>query len=539
MWLFNIDTLELKYFTDVESCPPYAALSHRWDDDNENEVTFNDLQSHSETVKAKPGYTKLVNASSVARKLLCDWIWVDTCCINKQSSAELQEAINSMWKIYEKCQLCIAYLFDVGIWHDARARSLDSDDEEHSGRLRLATDTNSLDIPYGFSVSEWFSRGWTLQELLAPKEVLFFDGTWFKVGTKRDLRCTIESITGIPAPCLEAGMDYNKRKSYCVATKMSWAASRETTRTEDEAYSLMGLFDVHIPLFYGEGRSAFRRLQEEILRTTSDATVLAFFSLSPRPSVHMLASSPDLFQMFRGVSELMASVDQQWNLTNVGLAWTAYPTGFSMIPHSGSTDHVWLSIRIGCQKLSIDTVKKLSRHGLPIYVPHRKHGFHSTNKLGMKKTNLVDDFDKIKLDFYSIYLILNLSEVNKETSIPEYHNSGLSLLALSGSNVSKMLAQKPKEIIVRDVRYQDGDANDTTKYLDFSKRPDVSKLSKKELARFFGIGLVVGICPFLIPFLLPGLCTPWDADTSGSHGISKSYKEPCTSPESDLSADST
>jgi hypothetical protein len=119
-----------------------------------------------------------------------------------------------------------------------------------------------------FRKSKWFTRGWTLQELLAPEIVVFYNHDWAEIGTKASMDDLISSITHIEAPFLTGTNDV---KSACVAQKMSWASRRKTTRLEDTAYCLMGLFDVHMPLLYGEGKKAFYRLQLEIIKDSSDA----------------------------------------------------------------------------------------------------------------------------------------------------------------------------------------------------------------------------------------------------------------------------
>ncbi len=124
-----------------------------------------------------------------------------------------------------------------------------------------------------FLKSKWFSRGWTLQELVAPHTVLFFDSDWLFFGTKESLKSGIEGRTGIPQRILD---DSTRFQSCSIACRMSWAATRQTTRIEDTAYCLLGIFDIHMPLLYGEGEAAFTRLQEEICRKTTDMSLFAW-----------------------------------------------------------------------------------------------------------------------------------------------------------------------------------------------------------------------------------------------------------------------
>jgi hypothetical protein len=121
--------------------------------------------------------------------------------------------------------------------------------------------------------SRWFRRGWTLQELIAPPIVEFYDRNWFEVGTKLSLLGTIAAITRIDIRVLE---NSQRLDSVNVASRMSWASERKTTRKEDEAYCLMGIFGVNMPLLYGEGHRAFHRLQEEIMKIHDDYTLFAW-----------------------------------------------------------------------------------------------------------------------------------------------------------------------------------------------------------------------------------------------------------------------
>lgn len=176
------------------------------------------------------------------------------CCIDKTSTAELSEAINSMFSWYKNAWVCYAYLSDV------------PDDADLSGH------TSS------FALSRWFTRGWTLQELIASPDVIFYSVNWQSLGSKLGLCDLLTKITGIDEEVLK----YRNLESTCVAKKMSWAANRKTTRIEDTAYCLLGIFDVSMPLLYGEGAKAFTRLQEEIMKVSDDQTLFAW-DLSDAP----------------------------------------------------------------------------------------------------------------------------------------------------------------------------------------------------------------------------------------------------------------
>jgi hypothetical protein len=238
-----------EFFTDI---PPYAILSHRWGKPND-EVSFNDLE-RGLNASHKPGYRKLRRFCELAFQAGLEFAWIDTCCIDKKSSAELSEAINSMFEWYSNSVLCYAYLDDV---------------------ITEETLANHAMENSSFRASKWWTRGWTLQELIAPGSVLFVDQNWKPIETRNRLAWLVGEITSIEIEVLRD--DYNWRNHRTsVAQKMSWAARRQTTRQEDRAYSLMGLFGVNMPLLYGEGPRAFIRLQEEIMRTIPDQSLFAW-----------------------------------------------------------------------------------------------------------------------------------------------------------------------------------------------------------------------------------------------------------------------
>lgn len=148
--------------------------------------------------------------------------------------------------------------------------------------------------------SRWFTRGWTLQELIAPRQLWFFDQKWRFIANRDDILLTLEAITGVHKEAFWPGGDAQTRISlsnFSVAQRMSWASQRRTTREEDEAYCLMGVFGINMPLLYGEGRKAFIRLQQEIMKTTADPSILAWESLGPFVHIGnaLLANSPACF----------------------------------------------------------------------------------------------------------------------------------------------------------------------------------------------------------------------------------------------------
>ncbi|KAF2489697.1 hypothetical protein BU16DRAFT_597186 [Lophium mytilinum] len=222
--------------------PSYAILSHVWEA-NDQEVTYQDLDNHLGS--SKTGYRKIQFCSKQAERDGLRYFWVDSCCIDKSNSTELQTAINSMFRWYKNAAKCYVYLFDVST--GKRSRSSD-----------LLWET-------AFRRSKWFTRGWTVQELLAPRSVDFFSRDGKQLGNKDSLEQQIHEITGIAVEALRGNLSHFSNDE-----RRMWAAKRETTVEEDQVYCLLGIFDVYLPLIYGEGRNhAFRRLQDDLDKRSS------------------------------------------------------------------------------------------------------------------------------------------------------------------------------------------------------------------------------------------------------------------------------
>ncbi|KAB5580057.1 heterokaryon incompatibility protein-domain-containing protein [Coniochaeta sp. 2T2.1] len=255
MRLINVENYKIETFMG-DAVPEYSILSHTWSQD---EVSLHDMQN-LDLAKTKKGFRKIEYCCQQARADGWNFAWIDTCCIDKTSSAELSEAINSMYRWYSNAMSCYAYLVDT--------------------EVRSTQEFLELLVPKAKGkrfLPRWFSRGWTLQELIAPFDLQFFTVDWVCIGSKRALKGAISAVTGIPASVL----DHSKNVyTYPVASRMRWASMRSTTRSEDLAYCLMGIFNVHLPLLYGEGHRAFIRLQEEILKTTNDHTLFIWGLLS-------------------------------------------------------------------------------------------------------------------------------------------------------------------------------------------------------------------------------------------------------------------
>ncbi|KAH9924989.1 HET-domain-containing protein [Epithele typhae] len=251
MWLLNTSTAELRFFHSPSGIC-YAILSHVW---GEHEQTFQELQAlrssfHSPdgTPRSRASF-KIRDCCMYAEKAGYAWVWIDTCCIDKTSSAELSEAINSMYVWYARADVCYALLDDVPGSENPVA---------HKSCFRHA---------------RWWTRGWTLQELIAPRTLVFVSHDWRFLGTKHSLASVVEEISGVDRAVL---VHSRALDDISVARRMSWAASRVTTREEDRAYSLMGIFGVTMPTIYGEGQLAFTRLQDEILKLTPDQSIFAW-----------------------------------------------------------------------------------------------------------------------------------------------------------------------------------------------------------------------------------------------------------------------
>lgn len=312
--LIDTDTLQLKLFT-ASLAPAYAILSHTWIENEE--ISFHELTQISETpdhkASEKSGYKKILATCREAKANGIEYAWVDTCCIDKTSSAELGEAINSMFRWYRDAEVCYAFLSD---WPAADDGGESTDDALKDCR--------------------WFTRGWCLQELIAPKVLRFYDEKWNFRGHRSDFRDSISRITRVDADVLG---DCTLLESKPVARRMSWASRRITTRIEDVAYCLIGIFDVNMPMLYGEGDRAFLRLQEEIIRRSNDISIFCHAPLRPESTTQlsreeemprdlsglyfcdMLAKSPEAFSESNSISRIRGTLldGREFSMTNRGI----------------------------------------------------------------------------------------------------------------------------------------------------------------------------------------------------------------------------
>lgn len=306
MWLIDVETRQLEDFIGLNT-PQYAILSHTWN--NGQEVSFQEMRAAAaddahlkSRVSTKSGWQKIDMTCRQAAEEGLQYAWVDTCCIDKSSSAELSEAINSMFRWYQRAAVCYVLLSD----------------------LTLVTDAQ-LEIGH----CRWFKRSWTLQEMVAPSNVKFYNKDWKFCFSKDTASEVLARITGVSIDILEHNIDLSE---ISVAQKMSWAANRQATRIEDLAYSLLGIFDINMPLLYGEEEKAFLRLQSEIISSSPDPTIFAWTLPGLRRpesiSGNMLATSsfsgvmawsPRLFQNCGNLERLMDQPLMEISMSNRGI----------------------------------------------------------------------------------------------------------------------------------------------------------------------------------------------------------------------------
>ncbi|KAK5094369.1 hypothetical protein LTS08_008650 [Lithohypha guttulata] len=271
-WI-NQESIGLTPDLDEDKRPPYAILSHTWAENNSQEVTFAEVETAEG--QQKTGYEKIRFCAEQARTDRINHIWVDTCCIDKTNHVELSEAITSMYRWYQEAIKCYVYLPDV------------SCPQRGSGG-----DAYALWGPQ-FHVSKWFARGWTLQELLAPKTVEFYscEGPW--LGDKTTLAQQIHQITGVPVDALHS----SSLAQFSTIERMRWAEGRKTKKPEDRAYSLLGIFGVSIPVIYGEGeKKAFRRLQREMQQELGTTLHPDVHWMVPRTANSLFTGRQELLQ---------------------------------------------------------------------------------------------------------------------------------------------------------------------------------------------------------------------------------------------------
>ncbi|KAJ4315012.1 hypothetical protein N0V94_006178 [Neodidymelliopsis sp. IMI 364377] len=305
------DSLSLVEFLGND-IPPFAILSHTWYSDSE-EYNFQDVVRG--TGEERRGYQKVQFCGQQAKRDGLQYFWVDTCCIDKSSSAELTEAINSMFRWYQESEKCYVYLSDVMCYSNGP--------DDGANRWKSA-----------FGGSKWFTRGWTLQELIAPRSVSFFSQEGQLLGDKCSLLQTLHEITGITFKALQG----DSLSEFGVEERFAWAANRHTKREEDAVYSLLGIFSVYLPLIYGEGKdNALARLRREISGVPSKtnmekeerAKIFAWLS-APDPSTNY---NKALKQLLKGTGLWFLEGQEfaKWKTEDSSLLW------LHGIPGSGKT----------------------------------------------------------------------------------------------------------------------------------------------------------------------------------------------------------
>lgn len=390
MRLLRTDCEELKLdtYNDERKLPKYAILSHVWLA-AEEEIKFDDRNEDPALLMHRKGWAKLDFARKQALKDGYLYVWADTFCIDKNSSAELAEAINSMYRWYGLAEVCYVYLEDMSEPEKTQIAETNGSQSHSKGIDVLGMDVEETAIPESeepsislatdallpnsaadasnaqglqeidtlvpdlqsiererndvelysdldwesFANCKWFTRGWTLQEMIAPAQLNFYSSSWSSIGTLPQLASRGSQITGVHLEALQKRWPI---ESYSIAQRMSWASRRQTTKVEDEAYCLLGIFDLNLPIIYGEGVRAFARLQEEILRVYTDQTIFAWIclrsdveappeSILSRQHMDLIAKSPSDFQPCSRVVPTETDdldLDHGYNLTDKGVRFT-------------------------------------------------------------------------------------------------------------------------------------------------------------------------------------------------------------------------
>lgn len=317
MHLLRVADLTFETIPSHGPFPRYAILSHTWLTTGD-EITFRDIKQRDQVlvvegddtggISSKKGWDKILFTIAKAKRQSLSYVWIDTCCINKADPVELAEAINCMFNWYRNAAVCYAYIAEEDPINTCRTPLVVAklDNSEYRTHRRYISGSRSLgeesesdqesdmldtEIEAALRDCRWISRGWTLQELIAPPAVLFYNKSWSLITSRSKSATLLSRITGIDKDALlMPGV-----QQYSIAQRMCWAADRRTTRPEDRAYSLLGLFGVMMPLFYGEGEeSAFQRLQEEIIKASSDQSIFAW--VCPHHATGLLACDPECFK---------------------------------------------------------------------------------------------------------------------------------------------------------------------------------------------------------------------------------------------------
>lgn len=289
MRLLNTQTLDLRFFQDGDA-PPYAALSLVHEDDEVSYADFEEMKALNilggddrfEFLKKRQGYHKVRGACELALRQSVEWIWIDECCMDWPSRMEVNENVNLAYERFRSTKKAYVYLADVL----ERRESL----SEVGPSLE-----NSL------AKSKWFRRSWTVQELLAPSTLEFYNKEWRSLGDRASLALILERITGISHVYMRGAYRDDPRSAPC-AEKLSWVAHRESSILENHVYAIVGLFNIKMDISYSEGMAAYYRFKRELLKIC-DGTVLFkadALAASKQTLVNQLGQSPDHTDTFSG-----------------------------------------------------------------------------------------------------------------------------------------------------------------------------------------------------------------------------------------------
>lgn len=287
MLLLNTTSLELCEFS--SDAPPYATFSAKHED---GDLVYDEIYT-PQTAPQRPAFQSLQRACSECRSNGLQWLWNDALCIGRRSSTNLAESLNSLGEIYRKGKLCIVYLHDL-----------------------LDTQASDFDVESGLSDCSWFRHVWMLPHLIFSSVLRFYDSQWRHIGSKSELITEISRITSIDEGALQGS---NSLGDYPSCTKMSWAAGLSADRIEDVAYSLLAIFNISMNIQYGEGMESFLRLQEEVLKSTGDTSILAWQPLPNQTYRGMLAHSPLEYSHFKNKSRKTIKLHGELNIRSDGI----------------------------------------------------------------------------------------------------------------------------------------------------------------------------------------------------------------------------
>lgn len=287
MLLLNITSLELCEFS--SDAPPYATFSAKYED---GDVVYDDLRN-TQTAPQRPAFQALQRACSECQSSGLQWLWHDAICIDRRSSTALSESLNSLAEIYRKSKLCIVYLHDL-----------------------LDTQASDFDVESGLSDCSWIRHVWMLPHLIFSTVLRFYDAQGRHIGSKSELITELSRMTSIDEGALR---DSNSLADYPSCTKMSWAAGLSADRIEDVAYSLLAIFNISMNIQYGEGMESFLRLQEEILKSTGDTSILAWQPLPNQIYRGMLAHSPLEYSHFKNKSKANLKLHGELRIRSDGI----------------------------------------------------------------------------------------------------------------------------------------------------------------------------------------------------------------------------